>query len=327
MMRHQPFTMKQIFKLVLSASFLGLPFATISFAADSANQVRTYSSASSMPTSASARLASVRGTYLGVSVAPVDPALGAQLRLPEGQGLAVVHVAPGSPADLAGIQLHDVLLKLDQQILIDPRQLSVLVRGFAPRDSVSLTIVRGGQQQVISATLVEGEISEGVAHWTGTNVTLATPGTPYYGWRFFGSPSEWNETRPPDIGPQSAARYSVGRAVDVLKFNPENPDQNAMFVDASAAGHVMVFRPQADIVYVDDAGSMTIKVDEGRRMLVAVDNDGNEVFRGSIESKEERAALPEDLRKRLEKLETLKVIEFVPGPEMFNVPAPPPRPR
>lgn len=327
--------MKLLFKLVLSVSSLGLSFASISSAADETRRVETRYSASSASasasTSASAVVAgeavSVRGTYLGVSVVPVEPTLGAQLRLPEGQGLAVVHVAPGSPAGAAGIQVHDVLLKLDQQILIDPRQLSVLVRGFAPGNSVTLTIVRGGQQEMVSATLVEGETSEGALHWTGTDSIVATAGAPYYGWRFFGSPSEWNEMRPPDVGPQSTARYHVGRAVDVLKFAPSPPGQHVAFVEKSSDGNVMIFRPQADIVYVDEAGSMTIKVDAGGRMLVATDNEGNEVFRGSVESEEERAALPDDLRERLEKLEKLKVIDYDPEPEIFSVPTPPPAAR
>jgi hypothetical protein len=310
-------------KFLLSVSCLALPFASIASGADEVRRVETHYSASSSPALGVGKAVSVRGTYLGVSVVPVEPALGAQLRLPDGQGLAVVHISPGSPADVAGIQVHDVLLKLDEQILIDPRQLSVLVRGFAPRDSISLTIVRGGQQEVVAATLVEGEISEGALQWSVSNVSMATQGAPYYGWRFFGSPSEWNEMRPPDNGPQSTARYHVGRAVDVLKFAPP-PGQHAVFVEKSGDGNVRIFRPQADIVYVDDAGSMTIKVDEGVRMLVAVDNEGNEIFRGSVESEEERAALPDDVRDRLEKLETLKVIADDSEPEMFDAPAPPP---
>jgi hypothetical protein len=221
-------------------------------------------------------------------------------------------------------------LKLDEQILIDPRQLSVLVRGMKAGDDISLTIVRGGQRQVVSTTLSEGDVSErNVTYWQGRDVTIAAPGAPYYGWRFFGGPGfDWNASQVPEDGPESSARYNVGRAVDVLKFvpPPPRPEGVPMVPGGSGEGRVMVFRPQADIVYVDDSGSMTIKVDGGGRVLIANDSDGNEVFRGPIRTDEERENLPKDLRARLEKLESLEVIDYDTQPKPLNRPvaAPPP---
>src|SRR5581483_12087828 len=65
--------------------------------------------------------------FIGVETSPVTPALTAQLALPEGTGLVVEQVVPDSPA-AASIKPNDILLKLDDQWLIDPWQFAVLVR-------------------------------------------------------------------------------------------------------------------------------------------------------------------------------------------------------
>lgn len=91
--------------------------------------------------------------YLGVAVSAAPPALSHQLRLAEGVGLVVDQVLPGSPAQKAGIQQYDLLVKLDDQKLVNPEQLVTLVKTFKPGREVTLEIVREGERQTLSATL------------------------------------------------------------------------------------------------------------------------------------------------------------------------------
>ena len=86
-----------------------------------------------------------------------DETLRAQLKLPAGVGLAVKHVE--GPAKDAGVQQHDVLYKLNDQLLINTEQLVVLVRNFKPGDKVELTVIRQAQPVQLSATLVRGSAS------------------------------------------------------------------------------------------------------------------------------------------------------------------------
>ena len=67
-------------------------------------------------------------TFLGVETSPVSGTLTSQLGLPEGSGLVVSRVMPDSPA-AGSLKEHDILLKLDDQLLIEQRQ---------PRKSSSL---------------------------------------------------------------------------------------------------------------------------------------------------------------------------------------------
>lgn len=95
--------------------------------------------------------------FLGVEVGPVDPALRAQFELPEGTGLMVQEVVPGSPAAQAGLKKYDVLQKLDDQLLINAEQLAVLVRTHKAGDSVALSVIHGGKSDTVSPKLIETE--------------------------------------------------------------------------------------------------------------------------------------------------------------------------
>jgi hypothetical protein len=111
----------------------------------------------SMPASAPAPEA-IKTSYLGVVTVPVDTNTARQLDLPAGTGLRVIFVEAASPAQLAGVTVKDVLLKWDEQILINTQQLSVLVRTSKPQQEVALTVVRQGKQTVLKAKLVEKEL-------------------------------------------------------------------------------------------------------------------------------------------------------------------------
>ena len=60
--------------------------------------------------------------FLGIQPERVDPALRAQLDLPDGVGILVAEVVEGSPAARAGLKAFDVLHRLDDQILVNPEQ-------------------------------------------------------------------------------------------------------------------------------------------------------------------------------------------------------------
>jgi hypothetical protein len=101
----------------------------------------------------------VKAAYLGLETGRADATLQAQLKMPEGVGLTVQHVYDKSPAQQAGVQNHDVLYKLNDQLLINPEQYAVLVRTFKPGDTVELTVIREAQPVKLKAKLIEQEVA------------------------------------------------------------------------------------------------------------------------------------------------------------------------
>jgi len=94
--------------------------------------------------------------YLGVSAEEITPDLGRALDLPGGagqKGALVASVEPNSPAAAAGVQPGDVITKVDNIDIGDPRDLAVNVANIAPGASAQITLLRNGQTKTISATL------------------------------------------------------------------------------------------------------------------------------------------------------------------------------
>jgi len=66
-------------------------------------------------------------------------------------------VGKDSPAEKGGLQANDVLAKLDDQILIDQRQFSVLVANKKEGDNVKITYIRKGETHETSVVIGKRE--------------------------------------------------------------------------------------------------------------------------------------------------------------------------
>ena len=99
--------------------------------------------------------------YLGVQVVPVPEPLRAQLSLPQGVGLMVMDVAPHSPAAQAKLARFDVLVKLNDQYLINREQLAVLLGNAKVGQEVRLTVIRQAKPTVVGVKIASHPAFEG----------------------------------------------------------------------------------------------------------------------------------------------------------------------
>jgi membrane-associated protease RseP (regulator of RpoE activity) len=99
-----------------------------------------------------------KGPWIGIAMEPVQEVVRAQLSLAPGEGIVVNHVAPESPAAKAGLQPNDILLRFEDQILVEPSQLQKLIAMKKPGESVKLTYLRKGERKETGVTLIEHEI-------------------------------------------------------------------------------------------------------------------------------------------------------------------------
>lgn len=106
------------------------------------------------PPAEQAQLQTVNETaFLGVDAVPIHPEARRDLDLKPGTALTIRNIGPGTPADQAGLKPGDVLVKLNDQLLINPQQLAVLVRTFTPGDAITLHVLRDGEPVTLNATL------------------------------------------------------------------------------------------------------------------------------------------------------------------------------
>jgi putative serine protease PepD len=75
----------------------------------------------------------------------------------EGPGGRVSEITSGGPADSAGLQVDDVIVKVNGEAMADSTQLIVTIRSKAPGDRVTLTIERDGERQDLAVTLGSAE--------------------------------------------------------------------------------------------------------------------------------------------------------------------------
>jgi S1-C subfamily serine protease len=89
--------------------------------------------------------------FLGVTYNQLDETAAAANGLVV--GAVVTAITPGSPADRAGIKVHDVITKVNDQSIDDSHPLKDVLRQYAPGTKVSVTIYRAGKNQTLQVTL------------------------------------------------------------------------------------------------------------------------------------------------------------------------------
>jgi membrane-associated protease RseP (regulator of RpoE activity) len=92
------------------------------------------------------------GSPFGVDVSALDPALRAQLDIADDQGVVVTAVADGSDAAKAGVQQHDIVLRIGEQPVASSERFNELISAEQGKGAV-FHLMRRGQPQTIEVNL------------------------------------------------------------------------------------------------------------------------------------------------------------------------------
>ena len=125
-----------------------------------------------------ATCSSEQTTYLGIHATPVEPGLAWHLGLPDGFYQSVQYIAPDSPAAAAGLKEHDILQKVNDQLIINFEQLHVLIRSKKAGEKVKLTVLRQGSEKQLDAKLGSRDVasaSPAGAHGSAIYGYIPTP--------------------------------------------------------------------------------------------------------------------------------------------------------
>lgn len=105
----------------------------------------------------------VQRSYLGLRYVSLTPLVAKQYDVASKQGAYVIGsegspaVLPGSPADKAGIQEKDIIVKINGLLVGTQGSVSSLVGEYAPGDTISIVVLRDGRELSLKATLVAFE--------------------------------------------------------------------------------------------------------------------------------------------------------------------------
>ena len=92
---------------------------------------------------------------LGVTIQGIDADLAASLSLPSARGAIVTSVAPGGPAEKAGLKRGDVITAINNHPVADNNVARNEIAKLAPGSPAAVTLVRNGHEQNAQVTLAE----------------------------------------------------------------------------------------------------------------------------------------------------------------------------
>ncbi len=276
-------------------------------------------------------------TFLGIETSSVPRVVSEQLGLTKGFGLVVDYVVPDSPAAAAGVQQNDILKLLNDQILTEPDQLSKLIRSYSEGTTITLTVLRKGQEQKLTVKLAKKDVPQGREFGPGRR------GHDFnFGGMDFGDMGDQLSDLKDKIGDQNQGmihdavmkaqaeaqrvRDEAQRVRDRMqrvrdeaqrtRDEAQRERERARDEARAAQGQIKVKRTddggltttnidvrKAQIVFSDDKGELRIETTDGKRMLTAKDPQGRLLFSGPVETKEDLDKVPAEIRDRYQKLQ------------------------
>ena len=219
-----------------------------------------------------------KAAWLGVSTSKLPLALRKQIKLRNKYaGLIVERVEPNSPADEAGLQQFDIIEKVGDQWIVNTEQFSAVLRMNEPGKEVAISVIREGQPQEIKAKLAEKELP------------------------VLGANGEWEGL--PQVAGGGANLFvgPPGMQGDILIR--EGKFETLMLERFGAAAE------NSQTTIKDDEHTLKVTTRNGKRTLVASDANGVVIYDGPINTEEEIANVPQEIRDKVQKLEDMPVFK------------------
>jgi Do/DeqQ family serine protease len=201
----------------------------------------------------------VRRSMLGVTVQPVTSDLADGLGLSAVRGAVVSDVSPGSPAEKAGLERQDVILRVDGVDISDSNDLRNRISNVVPGQTVTVDYMRDGKPRSVRVALAERTADQASVPGRDENPANSDFGmtlnrvTPELAARFQleGRPSGVIVT---DVLPGSPASRAGVRPGDIIR----TIDRQSVTTPAEARQELGKTRTRPAVLVVEREGSSAI---------------------------------------------------------------------
>ncbi len=244
--------------------------------------------------------------YIGVVSSAVPEMLADHLGLQAGEGIIVRAVMPDGPAAKAGLTENDVITKFAGNAVGTPEDLTREVRACKPGDAIKIDVIQKGKAAVLDLTL-------GTRPKGADQLGMA----PLDQLQLDGIPPEFADRvrgliegnlgelplgpgdDPANIAPQ------MDKAMREMRERMKQAMENAQRIDPPAqpgAQGELRIQQGATIRLMDETGSIELKSSDGSKEVTLRDKDNKVTWTGPWDTEQDKAAAPEDVRQRIERL-------------------------
>ena len=229
-------------------------------------------------------------------------------------GVVLRYVAEDSPAAAAGLGAHDIVTGFGGERIDSQEELRAAVMDHEPGDEVTLSVVSKGQKAEKNVVLGERPANLGLPRplgGAGLHGRLDLEDFPELKGRFrelerlfprdaegelFGGDFQGQMEKMQREMEQQLQQFErlPGMELDIeelLKNLPRGED-----------GFNMSLKSSSSVRLMDDEGSVEMKVNDGGKEVTVRDLEGNIVYEGPWDNEQDRAAVPLEVRERIEKL-------------------------
>jgi len=241
--------------------------------------------------------------YLGVVSATVPEMLADHLNLKVGEGIVVRALMPDGPAAKAGLVVNDVITSVAGKPVGTSDELTARIAAQKPGDTVRLDVIHRGKSAGVDIVLGHrparaeapalGALDElnldGVPKDLADRVKRMIEGN--LGELKFDLEQGVEEAAPQIEDAMREMRERMGQAMRGMKI-PDIGQQGGVEIHQGATFRLM-----------DEQGSLELKAKDGGKEITVRDRDQNITWTGPWDTEQDKAAAPEDVRRRVERLD------------------------
>ena len=229
--------------------------------------------------------------FLGVVTSEVPEILAEHLKLSGGQGILVRSLMPDGPAARAGISTNDIITRVGNQPIQTPQDLSKSVSQQSPSDQVSIELIHKGDVKTIAITLGKRPPQFTAARSQGqSNLNF--------------------DQLPEDLADRIRGALEGNLGSSNLELDDHagaipGPMQNLQrqmqgFLQQPPGSGEIQIQSGTTLRLKDQNGCIEIKSNQGSKEVTLHDPDGEIAWAGPWNTEQDKAAAPEEIRKRIE---------------------------
>ncbi|MBK1826059.1 S1C family serine protease [Haloferula rosea] len=236
--------------------------------------------------------------YIGVILDPIPDLLTGHLRLEPGEGVMISELVAGGPAEAAGLEVNDLLIDVNGEKVGSRDEVRGMVEKHEIGEEVELGIIHDGERKKVTVKL-------GAAPQAMPGFQAPAPGVAG-GEQLDGFLEGIPEKHADAI--RKALEQNM-KQFDGLEMDPAQPDggmrQMMQRMQRQMGGMQLKldgFDAESTIRLLDDEGSIEMKQSNGNKEARVFGKDGKLLWEGPYDTEADKAAVPDDIRERIERL-------------------------